>query len=86
VPSCLSHRSQSFHDLDQVAADGRLAAGEFEVRHADAGGGAGDGHDIVGSEQVVAFVKRHAVGWHTVDAPQVAAIGDRESQQLDGGE
>ena len=76
-------RGEPFDDGREVFAQRGLATGELEVGHADIPGGGGHRDDVVGAQQVLMIVERHAVVGHAVDAAQVAAVGEGQPQQLD---
>ena len=58
-------------------ADERLPSGDPQRRHAEVPGHASDPGDLVERQQLVLAEEGQTLLGHTVDAPQIAAIGDR---------
>ena len=68
------------HDLDDVASQQRLAAGEAERADAESGGHLGDLDDLVGGEDARAGEPFVALLGHAIGAAQLAAVGERDAQ------
>ena len=70
-----------------VAAHERLAAGDPDRAHAEAGEDAGDPGDLLQGEQLgpleEGVVAPEDLLRHAVDTAEVAAVGDRDAQRLE---
>src|SRR5207247_6998070 len=71
------------HDLDQVGAQGGLAAGEAELPEADVHRRPRHGLDLGRREQLVAGDEGEPPQGHAVDAAQVAVVDQRDPQVVD---
>ena len=67
-------------DVDQPAAQERLATGEPDLVHAQVDRDANDTNDLVVGEHLVARQPLESLRRHAVGAAQVAAIGQRDAQ------
>ena len=68
------------HDLQQVLADQRLAAGQPDAPDAEPHQGADDRLDLIRREEVAVAEGEIGVLRQAVGAAQVAAVGDRDAQ------
>src|SRR5262249_7016029 len=66
--------------LDDVLAHRRLAAGQADADHAQAGEHAHDAGDLVHGEDVLAIGRVDALLGHAVDAAVVAPVGERNPE------
>ena len=73
-------RAQHRHQLREVAAGERLAAGEADVGDAEPGEQRHQPLDLLEAQDLVAIEPFHPLGRHAVATAEVAAIGDRDAQ------
>ena len=80
-------RGQALDEPGQVAPDERLAAGDPELRRAEPDEDAGQPLDLLERQDELARQEREVAPedllGHAVDAPEVAAVGDRDPQVVD---
>jgi hypothetical protein len=76
-------RADPGHDLDQVGAQRRLAAGQPELAEADSERRPGDQLDLLRGQKLRRRDEREPAQRHAVDAAQVAVVDHRESQVVD---
>ncbi len=72
------------HEIGQAQPGEGLAAGEPHLADAQLGGGANDEGQLFVAQDLAMVVLVNALGRHAVDAAQVAAVGDRYAQVVDG--
>ena len=76
-------RREHPHELGQVAAHERLAAGQPDLVDAHRGHDGDEALDLLEGEQLGLGQPRQALGGHAVAAAEVAAVGDRDAQAAD---
>ena len=76
-------RGDAPHDVEDVGAQGRLAAGEAELPEAEREGRPGHGLDLGRGEQLGGGDEAQAAQGHAVDAPQVAVVDDGDAEVVD---
>ncbi len=69
--------AQAVRQIDHVAADQRLAAGQSDLAHAACDEALGDQRDLLEAEQFRPRQEGHLLR-HAIAAAEIAAIGDRD--------
>ena len=79
----LRNRADVANKRDDTAADQRLAARQAYAANALPRHQAHKAGDFLGTEQLVVFAGRHAIGRHAIDASEIALVGNGNAQVVD---